>query len=355
MISQREMITRNYFIASKNMKTKIFLICITFILFSFSEVLAIEAPKNLRVSDSDNNSITIDWESVPGAIWYYHYLGTGSGNYIDGIDLIDDTEYTISDIDSAKTYYISVTSVDEFGIESEYAEEVSYWAGISSVINSSWFRVSDVEILDPTTLEVSFSRDLNLETGATREFILEKKETGIETFIALSQISEANGRNIIIILDSPLQTETEYEFVVLEIQDTDGNNIESGIDSFISFTTPKSFAGDDEVVEDETFNLDSAWNIPTTIIEDTSDTNTPNVTSGTNTDSSTNNTTPVDTNQNSQMTKWNVGVTLNNEDVANIVITAEENTKLPKTWPEHWLLVFLAMMVAGWFLYRFKK
>lgn len=336
------------------MKTSIIVICITFMFSLYAQVFAINAPENLRVSDSDNTSITIDWESVPGAIWYYHYLGTEPGKYIDGIDLIDDTEYTISDIDPTKTYYISVTSVDEFGGESEYAEEISYWAGISSVISSSWFRVSDVDILDPTTIEVSFSRNLNPGVGATREFILEKTETGVETTIALSQISEANGKNIIAILDSPLQTETEYEFIVLEIQDTEWNNIESGIDSFISFTTPKSFTDDEIVVEGSTFDLDSAWNTPVSTSNNTNTTTGEVVSIDSNKNTSTG-TSQVSKGNGWDVNQWNAGVTLNNEDIVNTATLAEENTKLPQTWPEHWVLVFLAMVVAGWFLYRSRK
>ena len=364
MISQREMITRNYFLASKNMKSSIFLICIAFIFSLCSQAFAIDVPTGLRVSDSDSSSITIDWEAVPGAIWYYHYIGTESWTYVDGIDLIDGTEYTIWDLDTTKTYFISITSVDEFGTESEYAEEISYWAGINSLIISSGFRVSDVEILDPTTVEVAFSRNLNRDIGSTREFILEKKETWVETQIALSQVSESNSKNIVVVLDTPLETDTEYELVVLEIQDVEGNNIESGIDSFISFTSPKSFSTEDEESEEEIPILDSAWSTPVAttnnntsenISETNNSTNNTNTTTNDSTSSSLNS---ENTAQNEEITtenSWNAGVTLSDEDVANTANTAEDNTSLPQTWPEHWLLVFLAMIIAGWFLYRFKK
>lgn len=348
----------------------------------FSTTYAIEAPTWLRVSESDSTSVTIDWQSVPWAIGYYHYLGTESGTYTDGIDLIDGNEYTITDIDDTRTYYIAVTSVDEFGTESVYSEELVYWPESNAGLSSDTFRVSDVSIVDPSTLNVEFSRDLNTDTSATREFVLERKSTGVEWNIALTEVDGTDASNVIVLLDTPLIEWSEYEFTVLEVQDASGNTIESGIDAFISFTTPESFDATSEESDGEnSFWLDSA---PSTDEDNTSDTsstgeestgnfpsddtssNGNSVTSTSDTNANSEDTSNSETSderitkwwlESSTLNQWNAGVTIRSEDADTDTMSqvAEENTSLPQTGPEHWVLLFIATLLGLWIFYRMKK
>jgi hypothetical protein len=52
---------------------------------------------------------------------------------------------------------------------------------------------------------------------------------------------------------------------------------------------------------------------------------------------------------------WNNGgTTISTTD--NTLAAADENEKLPQTWPEHWLLVFIALLLTGWVYYlSFRK
>jgi len=330
----------------------------------FTSVFALSAPENLRIISSDTTSITIDWESVPGAIGYYHYVGTESGVYTDGIDLIDATEFRITDLNPDTSYFITITSVDEFGVESAYASEISYGAWQSLTINSDNFRISDVEVLDATTLQVEFSRELESNLWATREFVIEKKQTGIEVPVALTQVDEADDKMVLVLLWEALQEEQEYDFTVLDIRDKDGNTIESWIDAFTSFTTSKDFSVEDTVNEDQTFGLESAWNTS----PNTSSTNGQNSSDPTNNNTANNAGTSIDISSNSSWQEkeswdssnsvngWNAGVTLRSEELSNTTSkTAEENNTLPQTWPEHWLLWFLAILLSAGFFYKYRK
>jgi len=360
-----------------------------FLSFCFSSIslYALEAPTNLRVSDSSSGEVTIDWESVPGAIGYYYYIWNESGQYTDGIDLIDSTEYTISNIDDQKLYYIAVTSVDEFGSESAYSNEVSYSALTGTPINGNGFRVRDVEILDEMSMYVNFSRELDSSDASPKDFIIEEKNTGIELLYTLAQVDSNDSSKILVILDSELKSETEYEITILDVRDSEWNTIESWIDAFLSFTT-WNFSPE-AVVEDETFNLESAsWgdidntqNTGTSIdpvdnfSENTSQSstnqgnvNSSNVTQnstnqGNINSSSTNQDNTVNTNSSSQVTKasswnsaWNAGVTISDDtydDGVNQVAT--ETEKLPQTGPEHIILILVAILLSAGMFYKTRK
>jgi len=334
-------------------------------LFSYSS-FALDAPTNLRVSDSANGEVSIDWQAVPGAIGYYYYIGNESWQYTDGIDLIDDTQYTISDISEEKVYYIAITSVDEFWSESAYSNEISYSGLTGTPINGNWFRVSEVEIIDEFSMYIKFSRSLDPSDTSPKDFIIEEKNTWLEALYTLARVDTDDTSKVIVIFDSELKPETEYEITVLDVRDSDGNNIESGIDAFLSFTT--SNFSPETVKEDETFDLESAswdivsttentqtrdnalsWSIiPSTEITQAGENTLPN--------SEENNSSSVPFTKSSSNNAGNAGVTVTwdvNDDAMNQVAT--ETEKLPSTWSEHILLALLAMLLSTWVFYKVRN
>ena len=158
------------------------------------------------------------------------YYGTESGsgtNYdVEGIDLIETSEYILDGLEAETEYFIAVTSVDSFGVESDYSQELRYQtAGKGSQAQATSFRIEDVEVIDSSALEFIFSQ--NIEADAQREFILEERLSGEEVFIELTQVDENNPESVIVLLAEDLEVGVEYRVTVLDITNTSGNTIES--------------------------------------------------------------------------------------------------------------------------------
>jgi hypothetical protein len=81
-------------------------------------------------------------------------------------------------LDADTRYYIAFTSVDDFGTESEYSEELEYMTLIQGEESQAVsFRISEVEVIDESSVELLFSTDLETGVSATRDFIIEDKNT----------------------------------------------------------------------------------------------------------------------------------------------------------------------------------
>ena len=87
-------------------------------------------------SNNHSAQVTLIWEpnkenNIDG---YKIYYDTSSGNYGCNVDVGDRTRYTITGLESGKTYYFVVTAYNKSGIESSYSAEVSHKAtvGITS-------------------------------------------------------------------------------------------------------------------------------------------------------------------------------------------------------------------------------
>jgi hypothetical protein len=62
----------------------------------------------------DGTSIALSWSAVAGASGYKVYWGTASGNYTGNADAGNSTSYTITGLDTGRTYYVNLTS---YGID----------------------------------------------------------------------------------------------------------------------------------------------------------------------------------------------------------------------------------------------
>ena len=121
------------------------------------------------------------------------------------------------------------------------------------------------------------------------------------------------------------------------------NAIESWIDAFTTFNTPVTFiedlpaAGSTESLESE-----SQDEITSVSIEE---------------DDTSENTQQEETIQDYQEnTSNNAWVTLSQDEIdSNMLNAAWENEKLPDTWAEHVLLLFVAVLLTAWFFYSTRK
>lgn len=305
-------------------------------LISFiSPAFAGDAPENIQVTKTSGNSISLDWDDVDEVIGYYIYYGTqtGSGsNYeIEGIDLIDESELILGDLLADTRYYIALTSIDEFGTESEYSSEIEYvtleQGAVNQVIS---FRVIDVNVIDETSIELEFSTDLETGISASREFIIEEEGTGKEISVDLSDVLDGQPRKAVVVFATAVSAGTKYKVTVLDISDAGWNTIESWIDAFINFTTPASFAPDLESAGPE---------VVTPVIE------TPPVIQEV---------VPVVEETPVVVESWNnAGTSISTDE--NTLATAWDNDKLPQAGPEHWILAFIALLLAGGVYYMSSK
>lgn len=312
-----------------------------FFLIFITSTYAASAPQELRTLEVSDTTMLVDWEDVEGAIGYYIYYGTQSGSgstyETEGIDLIDESEVLIEWLLPQTQYFVAVTSVDDFATESWFSPELEHPTLIAwSEIEAVNFRIKSVEVVDSTTLEFLFSTDLDASPSAVREFIVEEKISATEIVVDISDVDSTNPKNAIVLLGSELVPATEYKVTVLDIRDSNWNSIESGVDAFISFMTPavmweadpkEETPPEEETVEEtEETDLNAAWN-ETEIVSVESD------------------------------NSWNAGVTLNSSDTSNnTTVAAEENTTLPQTWPEHVLLLLIALMLSwGIYFYSIKR
>lgn len=310
--------------------------------YSFSSY-AIDMPLNVTTTDVGDAAISLDWDDVTWAIGYYVYYGTktwsGSSYEVEGIELIDSSEYVIEELTADTKYFIAFTSVDTLWNESDFSNEVEEttlkkW----EVSKTGTFWIKNVEVIDASTLQFAFSSDLDTSATSVRSFVITNKTTKKTIEVDISEVSNANKKQVLLILGEELLPSTQYDVTVLEIRDSEGNNIESGIDGFISFSTPVSFEKETVITENTNPAPTSSGNTN----EET--TETPLESAGEETTS----TQEGNVLWGGILNQGNAGVTINQNDInSNISQAAENNEKLPQTGPAQWILLLIASMCIG--------
>ena len=86
-----------------------------------------DAPSGLQVAEEGNGTISLAWDSVPGATGYNVYRSplSGGGWVKANNSPLTSTEFIDSGLQNARTYYYVVTAVDSSGNESAHSNEVS--------------------------------------------------------------------------------------------------------------------------------------------------------------------------------------------------------------------------------------
>jgi len=340
------------------MKAILKTIVLLFFISSFHNVFATQSPGNIQAIMSSDTSIELDWQDVNDVLGYYIYYWESSGSWseydVEWVDLIETSDHILTNLTPETKYYIAVTAVDDVWSESEKSPELEAMTlALWEMPQSTSLRVVDAIVIDDSSVELVFSQNMEGWNSAQREFIIENTTNWEEIWIDISDIVPGNPKNILTILDRKLLPNTNYKVTVLDIRDSEGNTIESWIDAFVNFTTPETFIID----------LESAWiqNPSTTdtnqdennnVSDTPEDTNNPQI-------QDTNN--PTENQQDVSVQSWNTpqwnnaGTTISLDDVAqNTVTTAANNEKLPQTWPEHWILLLVTVMLAVGMFYKFR-
>jgi hypothetical protein len=299
-------------------------------LFFISWAFALDVKKSPTLKESSANSLSIEWEKVEGSIGYYVYYGLVSwigGSYQNQLpDFVESTGAILQNLESGKNYYISVRALDDAGEEWKYSPEAVF--STKQVLwgqsNSQKFVLESVKVSSANTLDLMFSRNLDSAPSAQRDVKIVKQWQQAELIVTNYTLSTP--KTLSLSLKDPLETSSSYNLTVIALQDDTKKSIEAWVDAISNFLTPSSFSS----LEPSMPELNSGW---------------PEMLSGT--------MTPPPTPMSADYS-GNAGTIVAQEEInKNTEIAAENTEKLPKTWPEAFLLLFLAWVL--WFAIVYYK
>jgi hypothetical protein len=103
------------------------------------------------------DQVTLSWDPVihPDLAGYKIYSGFSSRDYVDELDVNNNTSCTISDLVEGETYYFATTAYDIYGNESDFSNEV--FCTVPCVNPIPYLEVGDVNIND-NWMRVTFNR-----------------------------------------------------------------------------------------------------------------------------------------------------------------------------------------------------
>lgn len=298
-------------------KILIYLLC--FILSGINISYAWEsftsAPKLIS---STSDSLSITWEKIDNASWYYiYYSETSWKNPKTFWDVFFDNKATITWLKSWQTYYVVITSLDKTSNEeSPFSPE---WTFNTKIWSEKKFALENIDVINPTILELTFNYAIDDWDEVAKEFKITKSNKDI-TDIKEVTINKTDDKKLRLALNKALE-EWEYRLVVISITDKLWRNIEEWINWELKFAVTNNsnvkvnITNNEEVeIENENINLNSwdpesgnywlAWKAMTWVLS-----------------------------------TWEA-VAANSQD-------------LPKTWPESILLVFISMI--SWLIYFRKR
>lgn len=162
----------------------------------------------------------------------------------------------ISNLDSAETYYFTVTGIYADGSESDPSTEVSgtALAGNEAAALSEELLLSNVMATGANGVEVQFSKDIVLPSDAAGAFSIQDPE---ENFLAVTAAEIASNPSAVRLTTANQTAGTSYTLVVsATVTDTAGNPIQSGSTDTLTFKGYTAVAADPEETTDPTAETD---------------------------------------------------------------------------------------------------
>lgn len=219
-----------------------------------------------RLMKKTSDSVTLEWDKVPGASAYIvKYSKTSvatskdpNAQYDNETDAITATGVVITKLSTsnekltpATSYYFSVVAIDSTGKESDtFSDEAAVTTDASGMTASSGttatpalttsataLAIKDVVVSDDKTLSLSFNS--NLSTDPVRVKIT---KTSDNSDIAVGSVvaDAANPNTVTITTLVPLTAASSYTLTVLAAKDTMGNNVQEGVSGIKEFTTTEA-------------------------------------------------------------------------------------------------------------------
>ena len=278
---------------------------------------AIDATSNVKTTIIDENSVDLSWEPVEWAYMYYvsyWKISWSTADYENVSDFVEGTWTVISWLEKGSTYYFSVTTLDEWGDESTFSDEVvidiNEWETVEDV--NSLFSLESIRMIDSTEIELTFTNNLDSTEWTEREFSIYNKSDKLDSIWVIStELVEDNNKKLILLLDTELVEWVEYEIVVIAVKNELKENIKSWIDSIDTFI----YNGE---VKPDPIELKAAL--------------------------------PVNS-----WPSW-VDIEWEKKIKPTVATVAVESKALPKTGSEHILILILSIILASLvFIFKFKK
>lgn len=309
-------------------------------LLSFSSAFAISMDTAPALSSSTETSLSLDWNDLEGALWYYIYYskqsGATDGYDFEWVDLIESSETTLENLERDTTYYIALTVVDDNGNESQFSPEASFATGnqSSTPVESSTFALDGVVVLSANQIELEFNAALDNSENAVRELRIVEKQSGSEVFVSESSLNSTSSNKLIATMSTDLVEEAQYNVTVVSIQDINKNNIESGIDWISTFIVPRwSTTSYEETNQIPVEVVDLEVEVPVESEVEVPELNAAG-TDATNTED-----------------QSKAGQQLSDDEIMKTAeLAAKDNEALPETGPETVFLLLLAILL-GWGLF----
>ena len=311
------------------------------------ESFAIDAPTDLKLDYSNWSTINLSWNVAPEA--YMNYIVYSEQSWLEigynmSTSYSEETTAEISDLEVGKTYYFAAISVDENAEESWYSNELLVNIPDPNDLSGSQidFALAYIKLLEYNKIELEFNSELDDSVDALREFKIVNTKDDLDSFEVISaDINPNDSTKIQVTLDRNTEIWNEYEVVIIAITSALWKNIESWIDNTETFYVT-------EIVEEELIEVDleielvpeEEFIVLDELIDDEVESD---------------NNLELNTAEESHM--WNAWANVEAWTIENTTLwLADSNTKLPKTWAEHILMLILATILwALIFVFKYKK
>jgi len=213
--------------------------CFLFLLIS-DYVLAADVPTNVTLSATET-TVTVDWTGDSDADNYFVYWGTSSGN-LDNRVTVDDsvTEYTITELEPATTYYVAVSSNDN-SVESDQSDVKSITTTEDTGIPSTPTGFSITSIDDIGENSVNLKWNQNSESDFDHYNVYYNTTSGsYDVFV------EATDDDATLFTVSSLTDSSRYYFSISAVDTSDNESDKSDeliVDTLVDNLPPNKPAG----------------------------------------------------------------------------------------------------------------
>jgi len=310
--------------------------------YSILDSYGIATPTNLKVDSSTSSSVNLSWDPLDGAFMYsvyYSKVPWTEKTPENQTDYAENNSIEVTNLEQG-TYYFSVIAIDDWWEESLLSNEIKVDVGLN---DDSSFILKSIWVLSLNWIELTFSQQLEdiesleedlkiLDTNTPTdllptesienilgEFKIVNKNDVTDIYkVIKTEINPDDNTKLLLTLDRDTQINNEYELTVMEIKNTEGKNIETGVDSTKVFLVKDIDYSDEEAVKME---LNSA---------------------------------------SEQSQSWKIvnksWVNSVSGSGVELLSVAEANKALPGTWPEHLVILVLSLIIwLGFFAYKVKK
>ena len=204
------------------------------------DVMAADVPTDISLSATET-TITVEWSGDSDADNYFVYWGTSSGSLTNRATVDDSlSEYTITGLDSATTYYVAVSSYEDSDESDESdVESITTTDDSDTPDTPTGFSITSMADIGENSVELQW--DENTETDFDYYKVYYSTSSGAyDTFV------EATESDYTSFTVSSLTNSTRYYFSISAVDSSDNESDKADeliIDTLIDNLAPNEPAG----------------------------------------------------------------------------------------------------------------